>query len=105
MRRPGSIHRPAKSTFRPEIAIGLVDYFTAALESAMKSKASGGTGPVRFPTVKGFSSVIRVPHNTVRVWGRRYPEMRQALTDVARIRVEISALELPALVFDTEWQP
>ena len=105
MRRPGSTKNTVTSGFRPEIAQGLVDYFTAALDRAKAAKASGSTALVKWPTVVGYCDVVRIKHNTLRGWGRRLPEMRQALTEVARIRVEISALELETLVFDTEWQP
>jgi hypothetical protein len=105
MRRPASIHRATKSTFRPELARGLVEYFQASLERAKQAKASGSTSPVKFPTVVGYCRLIRVAYNTVQTWGRRYPEMRKALLEAATIRLDFSKLELPELVFDTEVQP
>jgi hypothetical protein len=106
MRRPVSKkYTPAVSGFTPELARGLVEYFQQGLERAQAAKAAGTGAPVKFPTVKGYCEVVRIPHNTLRSWGRSQILMRRALTDAAAIRLEISRLELPALVFDTEGEP
>lgn len=103
MRRPVSKKcTPAVTGFTPELARGLVEYFQQGLERAQAAKVAGIGAPVKFPTVKGYCEVIRIPHNTLRGWARGQVLMRKALTDAAAIRLEISRLELPALVFDTE---
>lgn len=102
MRRPASAKGTVPTTYRPEFSVSLVAYFADCLEKAQAVKDGKAKGPVRWPTVVGFCTTTQVNHNTMRGWARNTPELRQALSKCAEIRLQISRLELDRLVFDTE---
>ena len=102
MRRPASSRaKPLPTSFRPEIAEGLIRYFSHHLALAKKAKSSGLSSAI-WPTVRGFCLARGINVHTLRSWAKNKPEMRQALTVCAQIRVEFSKLEMNFLTFDTE---
>ena len=74
----------------------------AKLELARTAKTSGTAAAVVYPTLAGFARVVRVSEPSIRNWARRYPAMAEAIGSCEAVRQEFAALDLPALVFDTE---
>ena len=101
MKRPAS-KNVQPSGFNHDLPKGLTDYFNAKLELARTAKTSGTAAAVVYPTLAGFARVVRVSEPSIRNWARRYPAMAEAIGSCEAVRQEFAALDLPALVFDTE---
>lgn len=103
MLRPASRKPSGRAcAFRPDIATGLVNYFENAVQAAERA-APGST--FSWPTVAHFCNVTGLSRHTLRGWGRRFPELRGAVLQCARIRADLAAIaEAKALrlVFDRE---
>jgi hypothetical protein len=103
VRRPATRKpTPEKTAFRNGLCLNLREYFDAKLQAA-KSASPGAR--VVWPTLNHWCKAANLNRHTLKSWSGRYSNVKEALDFCAEIRRQMTAMDLPCVIFDSEVEP